>query len=167
MNLQDIENLYQYDKWATNRIIDMVTPLTEEQYAKNLNSSHGGVRGTVVHSYAADWIWFERWKGNSPTSLIQESDFPTLASLKEKWEGHFTEIEAFVKSLSDKKLIEQWSYKDIKGNPHAEPLVHQMQHKVNHSSYHRGQIVTMIRQLGLKAQSTDLINYYRLQQKQS
>jgi uncharacterized damage-inducible protein DinB len=165
MNLHDIENLYQYDVWATKRIIDMVTPLAQEQYDKNLNSSHGGVRGTLTHIYAADWIWFERWKGNSPTSLIQESDFPTLASLKEKWEGHFTEIEAFVKSLSDKKLREQWSYKDIKGNPHAEPLVHQMQHKVNHSSYHRGQIVTMVRQLGLKAQSTDLINYYRLQEK--
>ena len=165
MNLHDIENLYQYDVWATKRIIDMVTPLAQEQYDKNLNSSHGGVRGTLTHIYAADWIWFERWKGNSPTSLIQESDFPTLASLKEKWEGHFTEIEAFVKSLSDKKLLEQWSYKDIKGNPHAEPLVHQMQHKVNHSSYHRGQIVTMVRQLGLKAQSTDLINYYRLQEK--
>lgn len=167
MNLQDIENLYQYDNWATNRIIDMVTPLDQEQFAKNLNSSHGGVRGTLTHIYAADWIWFERWKGNSPTSLIQESDFPTLASLKEKWEGHFGEIERFVKSLNDKKLLERWSYKDIKGNPHAEPLGHQMQHKVNHSSYHRGQIVTMVRQLGLKAQSTDLINYYRLQQKQS
>ncbi len=166
MNLQDIENLYQYDVWATNRTIDMVTPLTQEQFAKNLNSSHGGVRGTLTHIYAADWIWFERWKGNSPTSLIQESDFPTLASLKEKWEGHFTEIGGFIKSLSDKKLLEPWSYKDIKGNPHAEPLAHQMQHKVNHSSYHRGQIVTMVRQLGLKAQSTDLINYYRLQQKQ-
>ncbi len=114
MNLQDIESLYQYDKWATNRTIDMVTPLTQEQFAKNLNSSHGGVRGTLTHIYAADWIWFERWKGNSPTSLIQESDFPTLVSLKEKWEGHFGEIDSFIKKLNDKKLLERWSYKDIK-----------------------------------------------------
>jgi uncharacterized damage-inducible protein DinB len=36
-----------------------------------------------------------------------------------------------------------------------------LQHVVNHSTYHRGQIATMLRQLGTKAIPTDLIAYHR------
>lgn len=157
--------MYDYDEWATDRILDILDPLTEEQFKKDLGSSHGGVHGTMVHLFGADWIWFERWKGNSPATLIRPEDVPSRQALKDRWQVHFGEIKQFITTLNDNRLQSPHSYKDIKGNPHTELLFYQMQHKVNHSSYHRGQIVTMVRQLGAKAQSTDLINYYRLQQK--
>lgn len=162
MTLKEIETLYDYDEWATHRIIDMVSPLPEEQFLKNLGSSHGGVHGTIAHIYSADWIWFERWKGNAPASLVKADDLPNVQLLKERWDVHFKEIRQFILSLDDQKLQSPLAYKDTKGNPHSQPLYQQMQHKVNHSTYHRGQIITMLRQLGAKAQSTDLINYYRL-----
>ena len=165
MTQKEIETLYDYDEWATTRTLDMVGSLSEELFNKDLSSSHGGIHGTIVHLYAADWIWFERWKGNSPTGLIKPEDVPNRQVLKERWEAYFKEIKKFILTLNDEKLQLPFAYKDIKGNPFTQPLYHQMQHKVNHSSYHRGQIVTMLRQLGAKPQSTDLINYYRLQLK--
>lgn len=164
MTLKDIETLYDYDEWATKRVLDMLSPLSEEQFKKDLSSSHGGIHGTAAHIYAADWIWFERWKGNAPTSLFKAEDAPSVQALKERWDVHFKEIRQFISTLNDQKLQSPLAYKDIKGNPYNQPLYHQMQHKVNHSTYHRGQIITMLRQIGAKPQSTDLINYYRLKQ---
>ncbi len=53
------------------------------------------------------------------------------------------------------------SYNDLRGNPQAEPLFQQMQHAINHATYHRGQVVTMMRQVGAKPAATDLIVFYR------
>ncbi|MBI4427757.1 MAG: DinB family protein [Ignavibacteriales bacterium] len=165
MTRKEIETLYDYDEWATIRVLDVLEPLSEEQFTKDLGSSHGGIHGTVVHMFGADWIWFERWKGNSPTTLVTPEHLPTRQALRERWQDHFKDLKRFISTLDDGKLLKPHSYKDMKGNPYTQPLYHQMQHKVNHSSYHRGQIVALVRQVGAKAQSTDLINYYRILQK--
>ncbi len=161
MTLDDIKTLFDFDQWATNRILEIVATLPDDQYSKNLGSSHGGIRGTLVHYYGAEWIWLERWKGASPSSLIKEDDIPTFPLLKEKWNALRQELNHFVQSLTEEKLQSPISYKDLKGNQHTQQLWHQMQHLVNHSTYHRGQVVTMLRQLGVKPVATDLINYYR------
>ncbi len=165
MTFDDIKTLFDFDKWATERILEIVAMLNEEQYAKNLGSSHGGVRGTLVHTYGADWVWLERWKGTSPTSLIKEEDIPTFPMLKEKWTSLRGQMDRFVLSLTEEKLQSQLSYKDLKGNAYTQVLWQQMQHLINHSTYHRGQVVTMLRQHGVKPVATDLIAYYRLQSK--
>jgi len=145
MTHKEIETLYNYDEWATRRILEIVSSLNEEQFKKDMGSSHGGIHGTLVHIYGADWIWFERWKGNSPATLIKTDDLPDRNTLRDGWERHFSEIRAFISMLNDRKLDSPHSYKDMKGNPHTELLYYQMQHKVNHSAYHRGQVVTMVR----------------------
>ncbi len=165
MTLTDIKILFDFDKWATDRILEIVATIAEEQYSKNLGSSHGGIRGTLVHIYAADWIWLERWRGNSPSALIKEEDIPSLSMLKEKWNTLRAEMDQFVQSLNEEKLQALHSYKDTKGNTYSQFLWQQMQHLINHSTYHRGQVVTMLRQGGVKPVATDLIAYYRLQSK--
>jgi uncharacterized damage-inducible protein DinB len=165
MTLQDIRTLFEFDQWATERILDIVAELPEDQYARNMNSSHGGVRGTLVHYYGAEWIWLERWKGSSPTTSIKEEDIATFPAIRNKWSALRREIEEFLLSLTDEKLQSSLAYKDLKGNQYTQPLWQQMQHLINHSTYHRGQVVTMLRQLGVKPVATDLIAYYRLQSK--
>ncbi len=161
MNPRDIQTLFDFDKWATERILDVVATLSDEQFSKNLNSSHGGIRGTLVHIYAADLVWLERWKGTSPTAMVKEHEVPTFPMLKDQWSHLRSQLEAFVQSLTEEKLQAQLSYKDLKGNPYTQPLWQQMQHLINHSTYHRGQVVTMLRQLGVRPVATDLIAYYR------
>ncbi len=162
MTLNDIRTLFAFDQWATDRILDIVATVPEDQYVKNMNSSHGGIRGTLVHYYGAEWIWLERWKGTSPTTLIKEDDIPTFLQLREKWTSLWQELNQFVHSLTEEKLLSSLTYKDLKGNQYTQPLWQQMQHLINHSTYHRGQVVTMLRQVGVKPVNTDLITYYRL-----
>lgn len=165
MTLKEIQTLCDYDRWATNRTLESVSALSDAQFGKDLGSSHGGVQGTLVHTFSADTIWFDRWKGNAPTAAIKVEEVPTFQILKQRWETHQKEFRVYVDTLTEQKLHSPFDYRDFKGNPHAELLHQQIQHKVNHSSYHRGQVVTMLRQLGAKPLSTDLINYFRLQQK--
>jgi len=161
MTLPLIQQLFAYDEWATNRTLESVSTLTQEQFKQDLKSSHGGIHGTLVHTYGADRIWLERWKGNSPTALMTTEQVPSLDKLKEFWRLYREEIGQFLQTIDDTRLLESFAYKDLKGNQYSQPLFQQMLHKVNHASYHRGQVVTMIRQLGAKPQNTDLVAYFR------
>ena len=161
MTVQECKALFEYDRWATNRLLETVATLPEDQYMKDLGSSFGGVRGTLVHIYGADWVWLQRWRGNSPSALIKEEEIPTLQMLKQRWEDLRTELDGFLGSVTEEKLQASLGYRDTKGVPYSLPLYQQLQHRINHSTYHRGQIVTFLRQLGAKPQGTDLILFYR------
>jgi uncharacterized damage-inducible protein DinB len=162
MNLQDIRDLYEFNFWAKGRLLESAGTLTPEQYAANLNSSHGGIQGTLVHLVGAEEIWVRRWKGDSPTTFMSPADFPTLQSISDRWDMVEHEIMGFCHMLkSDADVGRQVSYKDLKGNAYTMALSLLMQHLVNHSSYHRGQIVTMLRQAGIKPVPTDLVAFYR------
>jgi uncharacterized damage-inducible protein DinB len=161
MTTEEILTLFQYDEWATKRTIESVSPLSEEQYKSDLKSSYGGIHGTLFHIYWADCLWLERWKGNSQSVPVTADQIQGLSALNDLWEVYRKNLNAFLANITDTKLSTPFSYADSKGNKHAEPLYQQMQHRINHSSYHRGQIVTMLRQIGGKPQGTDLISFYR------
>jgi len=159
--MKSIQELFGFDEWATNRTLDSVAALSEEQFKRDLKSSHGGIHGTLVHMCGADWVWLERWKGNSPNALLSNDQLPTLEALKERWKLYRTEVSILLSALDDARLQAPLAYKDLKGNQYSQPLHQLMIHKVVHASYHRGQVVTMLRQLGTKPVNTDLVGYYR------
>ena len=161
MTLQEILALFEYDKWAMDRTVESVSSVSEGKYLQDLKSSHGGIHGTLVHVYGANMIWFQRWTGGSPSVSATVATIPNLVSLKSHWDEYQTDLGIYLQNLSEEKLIASLSYKDLKGNQHSEPLFQQMQHLINHSSYHRGQVVTMLRQIESKPIGTDLITFYR------
>lgn len=165
MTKQEILTLFDYDKWAIDRVLEVVATLPEEQYTKNLGDSFGGVRGTLVHIYGAERVWLDRWKERPTASLPKVETIPTFALLTEQWKNLRAELDEFLAALPEEKIHAELKYKDIKGNEYAQPLYQQIQHRVNHSSYHRGQITMMLRLLGAKPVGTDLITYYRLKAK--
>jgi len=164
MSLQEMHALFEYDVWATDRTLDTVSTLTETKYQEDLRSSHGGIHGTLLHIYAADMIWLQRWTGTSPSGFVTATQIPDLKSLSARWQAYRRDLEEFLRGLTEASLAAEVSYKDTRGNPHSEPLYQQMQHCINHSSYHRGQIVTMLRQCGGKPIGTDLIVFFRSKQ---
>jgi uncharacterized damage-inducible protein DinB len=156
----DIRLLYDYDTWADLKLLEVLGTLSKELYKKDLGSSFGGIQGTLVHILSADKIWISRWTGKT-TAPLKAEDFLTVEVIKKQWDAYHCEIDNFVRGLTEDKLNEPLPYTDFKGISHSHPLCQQMQHKVNHSTYHRGQVVTMLRQMGEKVVSTDLLNYIR------
>jgi uncharacterized damage-inducible protein DinB len=158
-----LRTLFQYNAWADRRLLDACAALTNEQFTRNLGSSFSSVRDTVVHLYGAEWVWNERIQGRSPSALVSGAGFPDLASVREKLEEMDQFYIDYVSKLTQQDLERVMRYKAFSGDEFSNPLWQSLHQLTNHASYHRGQVVTMMRQLGVKAVSTDLIGYYREQ----
>jgi len=166
MNLNDIRRLFDYTEYANGLTLDAAEMLTEEQRLHDFKISHGSIHGTLVHMAGAEWIWLERWKGVSHSSIWTGGDFADVAALRSRWLEIVAGRRQLLENLTEEILLQGLSYKNIKGEPFTLPLAEQMQHVVNHSTLHRGQVVGMIRQLGLQPPAVDLL-YYLIARKSS
>lgn len=160
MTLQDIVTLYEYNRWASGRTLEAAEKLDATAFVKDLKNSFPSVRDTLAHVLGAEWIWLRRWHGESPTKLVAASEYATVPSLRERFQAVDRERETFLRSLTETRLQQPFDYKDLAGNAMRLPLVQSMQHVVNHGTYHRGQVTTMLRQLGATPVSTDMSRFY-------
>jgi uncharacterized damage-inducible protein DinB len=161
MSPEEMRTLYEFNVWADRRSMDAATALTTEQFVKPLGSSFGSVRDTLAHIYGAEWIWLERFIGNSPSSLPDVTQFSDIAGLRLAWAPLETRLLDFVRGLSQADLNREMEYKTLKFGTYKNPLWQSMQHVVNHGTYHRGQVTTLLRQLGAQPILTDLMHFYR------
>jgi uncharacterized damage-inducible protein DinB len=161
MTLDNVRTLYAYNSWANHRVLDACAPLSPVQLHENLHSSFASVQDTLVHIMLAEWLWLERWLGRSPGFPTEH--FPDLASLRARWQKIEADLDVFIQKLSGADLDRVVGYKNTKGNSFSNPMWQMLQHLVNHGTYHRGQITTMLRQLGATPLTTDLIAFYREQ----
>jgi len=164
MTKKEMQLLFEYDQWADLKILEVIAKLNGEQYKKDLGSSFDGIQGTLVHILSADRIWLDRWSGKTPV-LLKTENFPTVEVVKKQWNTYNFEVGNFIMSVSEEQLNKHLEYTNFKGDTYAYPLYQQIQHKINHSTYHRGQIVTMLRQLGVDAVSTDIIKFIEQKEK--
>jgi uncharacterized damage-inducible protein DinB len=161
MTPDEVRTLYAYNSWANHRVLDACAPLDAAKFTQNLHSSFPSVRDTLAHIMLAEWLWLERWLGRSPG--FPSTDFPDLAAIRSRWETIDGDLRGFVQKLSAADLDRLVEYKNTKGHAFSNPMRQMLQHVVNHGTYHRGQITTMLRQLGATPLTMDLIAYYREQ----
>ncbi len=159
MTTDDVRTLYAYNQWANHRILEASRPLDSAALARNLGNSFGSLRNTLVHILWAEWIWLERWQRRSPKQVFSPETFPDIDTIERRWREIERGQESFVAELTDEKLKERIAYENIKGERWDYSLGQMMQHVVNHSTYHRGQVITSLRQLGGNPPSTDFLLY--------
>ncbi len=164
MTLQDLQTMIDYHYWARDRMLDALELLAADEYNRNLGGSFSSIRETATHIYAAEWAWYLRWRGESPTALLTGARFPELSDLRRAWTELEAQVRAFVDALGDAGVSRIVEYKLLSGHAGASPMWQMVQHVVNHASYHRGQITTMLRQIGAQPpKPLDMIAYYRIQ----
>lgn len=162
MNKDDIHLLYEYDRWANNRVLQAVSALTVEQFTRDLGGSFRSVRDTLLHIISGEWGWLAYWKEPSPSSafvadlrmrrdvLFNPEVYPDVAAVQSKWAEVEKEQAEFVNRVTDEALKKALPLRATQVR-----LVHLMQHLANHSTYHRGQVAMMMRQLGAEPPATD------------
>jgi uncharacterized damage-inducible protein DinB len=161
MTPEEMRVLYDYNAWANRRAMEAASALTTEQFVKPMGSSFGSVRDTLAHVCGAEWIWLERFQGRSPASLPDMRECGDIASLRAKWAEQESRLLTFVGKLTQDDLNRIMEYKTLRFGVYKNPLWQSMQHVVNHGTYHRGQVTTMLRQHGAKPILTDLMHFYR------
>ena len=130
-----------------------------------MESSFKSIRDTVVHIMGAEMVWYSRWRG-SPQGMPRSDSFGDVAALRSAWRELESAVRVFFQELGAERLETRLEYRSLKGELHLSSFEQMLRHVVNHASYHRGQVTTMLRQVGAKPpESTDLINYYRTLEK--
>ena len=161
MNVEDFQLLYDYNSWANLRTLDSCVQLSGEQFTRDLKSSFTSVRDTLVHIVSAEWIWLERWHGRTATSFPNPHDYPDLDSVRRRFSEIDRNLVDYTASLTGDDLQRVVSFKRVTGEAFAQPLWQLLHQVANHGTYHRGQLATMLRQLGAKPTPTDLLIFYR------
>lgn len=162
MTKDDLELLYEYDRWANNRVLETVSSLSAEKFTRDLGGSFRSVRDTLLHIVGSEWAWLTYWKQPSPSSafltdlwtredvLFHPNAFPDLAAVQLKWAEVEREQVEFVNSIANESLRKMLPVFETQIS-----LAHLMQHLANHSTYHRGQVALMMRQLAAEPLATD------------
>ncbi|HTW61857.1 MAG TPA: DinB family protein [Terracidiphilus sp.] len=165
MTFDDLSALLDYNYWARDRLLDAVSALTLEQFTRPLGSSFSSVRDTIAHICDAESIWLARWNGKQPTGFRQADRITDVAAARSEWAELETGTRTFLSHLGPEGVMRSFEYKDMRGNARSDVFGQMVQHLVNHGTYHRGQVTTLLRQLGAQpAKSMDLITYYRQKQ---
>ena len=162
MTKDDIQLLYEYDRWANNRVLQAASTLSAEEFTRDLGGSFRSVLDTLVHIVGSERTWLTYWKEPSPSSafltdlwtrhdaLFSPNAFPDLAAVQLKWAEVEREQVDFVNRLTNESLGRMLPVRTTQIS-----LAHLMQHLANHSTYHRGQVALMMRQLAAEPLATD------------
>ena len=164
MDLTLIRGLYDYHRWANRRLFEVVAGPGEETAARGLGSqwSVPSLKGMLAHIYGADWIWLERWKGQSPTAIPGAADFATLGDLRRTWDGFEVEQRRFIEGLVPEDLGRPLAYRGTDDRAWTTPLWQLLQHVANHATHHRSEVATMITVVAGSPPPTDLIVWQRI-----
>ena len=159
MDLPTIRTLYRYNSWANERALNAASRVPPADFTRDLKSSYRSIRDTLTHIVWAEWIWLQRWNGVSPTVVFSPDDFPSTTILRERFQAVAAERFALLDRLNAEQLRQVVAYTNLKGETWRYPLWEQLYHVVNHSTYHRGQIASMLRQVRAVPEAVDFLEY--------
>lgn len=163
MNKAYFLELAKYNIWANNKMITWLNDINDVQYKQSIESSFGSIVGLVLHVTSAEKIWLERLHEDPvPVWLASEfkGDKETLINI---WQRASDDIKKYIENFDEKNLENKLKFKRLNGEENELAFYQIFSHVLNHSTFHRGQFVTLLRQAGFSNISgTDLLDFYKL-----
>lgn len=157
-----LQQIAAFHTWANQKLAELITTLPEELLTKEVASSFPSIYQTLLHMWSAESVWWQRLKLqeniNIPANYFKGTTHEVIQHLLQQnkmWED-------WVNSSSEMSLEHVFKYHNTKREPFKQPTYQMLMHVFNHGTYHRGQLVTMLRQLGqTKIPATDFILWSR------
>ena len=161
MTQKNLLTLLDYHYWARDRLLDAVQEIAPDQFRRDMGNSFPSIRDTLLHNVFAEWVWRLRWEGKPLPPPFDPKDFETVEDVRARWVQEEREVRRFVEQVGSDRLDHLFRYAQLDGTPTESVFWQSVQHVVNHASYHRGQVTTMLRQLGAPPpDNQDLIGFY-------
>jgi uncharacterized damage-inducible protein DinB len=151
ISLDPWRELYDHNCWARDRQLEVCGKLSEERFTRPMGGSFASLGDMLVHLVAVEWLWLERWRGRSPRNLPWMEEVRTLDAIRERWQPVGAEMRACM------ALARRMSYVNLRAETWTYPLWQMLLHLLNHQTFHRGQVTTLLRQLGAVPAPVDFL----------
>lgn len=155
-----VREMLLYMLWADRLMLKAVREVSPEDLTRDAGISFGSLLGTMVHMLGSQRLWLSRFSGGPVERRPELADFPDLPAWIHGWEETAAGIEAFLASLTEEQVAAEITWVDTEGPIYTRPLWQPVIHMVNHNTYHRGQVVSLMRQLGYEPPKTDMIRFF-------
>lgn len=157
--MNHLKSFLEYNLWANRILTGYLEKAGEKKLDLTIESSFNSIRKTWYHLWDAQEVWIQRLKGNSITSWPSRDFTGTQQQAILQFIQSSEELLTLGIQLDPEADI---TYKNLEGKEFTSKVWHILMHIVNHGSYHRGQLVTMLRQADMKElQPLDFIVFAR------
>ncbi|HLK29143.1 MAG TPA: DinB family protein [Puia sp.] len=160
---QLLQQYAAYNLWANSKIVEAIDLLSPEQQHKEIVSSFNSLYKTVFHVWGAEFLWWKRVHKQPPVSRLDDGFNNSMSELGKAWIEMDNQWVDFVNNIADEALYDIVDYRRLNGEAYSDPIYMIFHHVFNHSTYHRGQLITMLRQAGAeKIPNGDFIAWARV-----
>ena len=139
-----------FNLWAHQRMLDVILALPEEKQLAEVPSSYPSLYKTVYHIWDAESIWWQRLKLQEHITRPSDNEKATMQDIASGLLQQAKQWEEWVTNASDLSIDHVFQYQDSKRESFKMPVYQMIHHVFNHGTYHRGQLVNMLRQLGIE-----------------
>jgi uncharacterized damage-inducible protein DinB len=160
-NMKDhLISLYEYGDWVNQRLLDAAAELTAAQFNQEILPGFGSVHLTVAHMVGAEVLWFARWRGFSPQTMLSPDDLTTVPIIRERWAEVVEERRAYFAALNEAELSFKVSWTNMRGQAFELLRWQLILHCANHATHHRSEVAAILTELGHEPESSDLLEFY-------
>lgn len=161
VDLDTIKTFLVYSQWSNGRLVEASKNLSEEQLDRPIEMGRGNLRKTLIHIWAGEHVWLERWKGEADTPWPNEGEPLGVGEIAKRLSAMSSERAAFLESLDPPRLSGPMRYLDSLGGYYGCTLGEMMMQGCIHSTHHRAQAVNMLRRLGAEPPELDYAMWVR------
>ncbi|NCT93811.1 MAG: hypothetical protein GXC72_05275 [Chitinophagaceae bacterium] len=155
-------NYANYEHWANDRLLQVILSLDESMHTREAISSFPSVQKTFLHIWDASSIWWQRLQMHEQIVVPSLSFHPNMRDIANGLQYHAKQWSEWITNASPDMINASLPYKNMKGEPFVQPIRDILLHLLNHGTYHRGQAVAQLRQLGITTvPATDYIVFTR------
>ena len=147
MQLNEVRTLFDYDAWATDKILDQAVHLTGEQYAAPAGANGQSIGQVLTHMLIAQHLWRMRCETGKTELHFGPDSFPTLAAFRDGWREERRALNAYLATLDDAALMQPVSF-ERRGEMHAYTLWHILLQVINHGTQHRAEVAEWLTAFG-------------------
>jgi len=158
MRLAEIDALFEYDAWATDRIIAQAAKLTHEQFTTAASAALPGVRQLLAHTLMAQMLWRTRFETGTSNVGVRAEDFADVEALRQRWTAERRAMRAHLDTLTDDDLDRPFRF-ERRGETAELTRWHILFQLINHGTQHRAEVAAILTDRGHSPGDLDFFHF--------